>query len=362
MPTAITPTGPLDAEFSTVLTRVLLELKARLATQASPLVSDSTVGEELAAQVRAILARVFASLTAAETPGSAPGRAPVITATAGADIGRRRADQHIHPAESLAASHVLFEVSLAAITEVLPGRWETAAVALSLQHAIMENVVPAATSYVNVLLGRLSSAHTEERLRISRDLHDRVAHSIAVAHQRLQLSGFGDPDRDDDGAADIRVALDALQLALRETQVIATELRYQVGSRQLHEALIDFADDAADGTTPVGVFSTGQPGALSTGVQEEAFIVIRELVHNARRHAKASAIRIDLTWTPTAVTVSVQDDGIGFVRTDVRPGALGLIGARERAEAIGAELTILTDPGTGTLVTLDLPIVAQAGA
>ena len=362
MPTAITPPGQLDAGFSAVLARVLQELRARLAMQASPLVSDSTVGDELAAQVRAILGRVFASLIAAETPGGAPGRAPVITATAGADVGRRRADQHIHPAESLAASQVLFEVSLTAITEVLPGRWETDAVALSLQHAIMENVVPAATSYVNVLLGRLSGAHTEERLRISRDLHDRVAHSIAVARQRLQLSGFGDTDHDDDGAANIRAAADALQLALRETQAIATELRYQVGSRQLHEALIDFADDAADGVTPVRVSSTGHPRPLTTGVQEEAFIVIRELVHNARRHARASAIRIDLTWTSTAVTVSVQDDGIGFVRADVRPGALGLIGARERAEAIGAELSILTDPGAGTVVTLELAIVPEAGA
>ena len=357
MPAATKQTGPVDAAFSTVLMRVLEELTARLATHTSPLVTDSTVGEELAVQVEGILSRVFASLAAADMPGSTPGREPVITATAGADIGRRRADQHIHPAESLAAANVLFEVSLTVITEVMPGRWETAAVALSLHHAIMENVVPAAISYVNVLLGRLSGAHTEERLRISRDLHDRVAHSIAVAHQRVQLSGFGDTDRDDDGSADIRAALQALQRALRETQAISTELRYQVGSKQLYEALIDFAGDAADGGTPVSVSSAGQPRRLATGVQEEAFIVVRELVHNAQRHARASSIRIDLTWAPTAVSVSVQDDGIGFVRANVRPGALGLIGARERAEAIGAELTINTTMSSGTLVTLDLPIV-----
>ncbi|MEC5183880.1 signal transduction histidine kinase [Cryobacterium sp. MP_3.1] len=360
MPAASQPPELSDAGFSTVLMRVVEELKARLASQASPLVSDRTVGDELMVQVEGILVRVFSSLAAADAPGRPPGRGPVITATAGADIGRRRADQHIHPAESLAAANVLFDVSLTVITEVLPGRWEPAAVALSLHHAIMENVVPAATSYVNVLLGRLSGAHTEERLRISRDLHDRVAHGIAVAHQRLQLSGFADTERDNDGSADIRAALEALQLALHETQAIATELRYQVGSKQLHEALIDFVDDAADEVAPVIVSNTGSPRRLTTGVQEEAFIVVRELVHNARRHAQASSIRIDLTWTPTSVTVSVRDDGIGFVRTNVRPGALGLIGARERAEAIGAELVIVTTVGSGTVVTLDLPIVEES--
>lgn len=356
MPTAAPTSESEDAVFGAVVNRVAAELTSRLATQASPLVSDVSVNAELLAQVRAILARAIDSLALTAQTATGHVRAPVITATEGADVGRRRADQHIHPAESLAAANVLFEVSLTAVTEMFPGRWPTSAVSLSLHHAIMQNVVPAATSYVNVLLDRLSVAHTEERLRISRDLHDRVAHGIAVAQQRLQLSGYADAGRQDDGAADVRKALEALVSAMDETQAIATELRYRVGSQNLHDALVDFAADSVVDATPVSVTSIGDAQSLATGVQEEAFIVIRELVHNARRHAQSDDIRVVLDWGPSSVTVSVSDNGSGFVRADVRPGALGLIGARERAEAVGAELTILTTAGAGTVVILDLPI------
>ncbi|TFB59672.1 hypothetical protein E3N94_03190 [Cryobacterium sp. Sr3] len=79
---------------------------------------------------------------------------------------------------------------------------------------------------MNVLLGRLSGAHIEERLAISRDLHDRVAHGIAVAQQQLHLSGF--VDSDDGRASYIRVGVESLQRTLADTQLIATELRYLV--------------------------------------------------------------------------------------------------------------------------------------
>jgi len=358
--TAAAPvTEPRVAEFSPLVRRIVGDLTSRLATHDSPLVSDAAVNEELAAQVRAILARAIHNLTLTEQQDAGGPGVPVMMATEGTDVGRRRAAQDIHPAESLAAASVLFEVSLAAVTEMLPGRWPTSAVALSLHHAIMQNVVPAATSYVNVLLDRLSVAHTEERLRISRDLHDRVAHGIAVAQQRLQLSGYADDSRDDDGAVDVRRALDALGSALGETQAIATELRYRVGAQNLQDALVDFVGDAVAGTTPVTVCSTGTVQPLATGVQEEAFIVLRELVHNARRHAQAEEIRIELDWSPESVSVSVRDDGAGFERAQMRPGALGLIGARERAEAVGAELTILTTPGIGTVVTLEIPLAGE---
>ena len=360
MRTETPPTEQMIADVDFLVVRILDELKGRLAGQSSPLVSDNAVRGELATQVRGILMRAFARIEATGVPGSGTGRDAVITATAGAYIGRRRADQHIHPAESLAAANVLFEVALSAITELMPGRWATAAVALSLHHAIMENVVPAATGYVNVLLDRLSIAHTEERLRISRDLHDRVSHGIAVAHQRLQLSGLTEGGPDDEGAVSVRAALALLESTLRETQAIATELRYQVGSRLLSDAIADFVSDSDAGMTPVIVSNAGRVRRLPTGVQEETFIVVRELVHNARRHAAATTIRIDMSWMERSVQVTVRDDGRGFQRADVRPGALGLIGSRERCDAIGAELSISSAPGSGTTVTLDIPLNPDA--
>lgn len=339
---------------SKITAEVLRTLKARLAATGSPLVADRVVSEQLAAQVSGILDRAIASMSAPGGSRTDLDYRRQVVAVRDSHIGRVRANQNIHPSDSLAAASLLFDVSLDAFLKLAPGKWDPAITAVALHHAILENVGPASTTYVNVLLGRLSAAHTEERLAISRDLHDRVASGIAVAQQQVYMSGFADGDGDQ--ARNIRAAMEALRGALADTQSIAMELRYLVGSKQLHEAVLDFAENADPSQTPVLVSVTGVPQRLMSGVQEEAFIVIRELVGNARRHANANTIHVDFSWAAMQVSVAVSDDGHGFNRADIRSGALGLISARERAEVIGGEMEIVANAGVGTVVTLRIPI------
>ncbi len=224
--------------------------------------------------------------------------------------------------------------------------------ARALNAAIMDEVVPASLAYVDALLERLAVAHTEERLGISRELHDRVAHSIAAGIQRVRLSR----QPTDSAAGRIAEALDLLEAALDETRSLALDLRHSVGDKLLDEAILDYVADLSTEPPRVAASREGTPRTLPTGVQEEAFIVVREAIHNARRHSHGDKIIVVSKWGHDELQISVADDGVGFGRDTIRPGALGLIAAQERAELIGADLAIDSRQGAGTTVTLSIAL------
>ena len=341
----------VDDAAATVDARVADALIRELRVRGNALATDSTVAAQLRAQVHVVLRRTRERLGAAEGPAApaaaASSASPASPASPGSKVGRDRARQNIHPADSLIAATLLFDIALA---ELATGDSDPAEVARALNASIMDQVVPASLTYVDVLIERLAVAHTEERLGISRELHDRVAHGIAAGIQRVQLS------RQHDGTASERIdeALRLLEAALDETRSLALDLRHSVGDKHLDEAIHDYVADLSPEPPTVDAQSFGAARSLPTGVQEEAFIIVREVVHNARRHSRGERIRLESHWLVDRLIISVSDDGIGFERDRIRPGALGLIAAQERAELIGAELTIASTPGSGTTVTLTI--------
>lgn len=321
---------------------VVRELIRRLEERNSPLIADP----EVAGQLRAQVGRVLRG-TAERLGHPAGGTPPSVL-----DVGQLRARQHIHPMDSLTAATLLFDVALDELERALsgcPDRPEPSALARALNAAIMDSVAPASVAYVDVLLERLAVAHREERLGISRELHDRVAHGIAVGIQRIQLGMQhpGAPDR-------IAEALTLLESALDETRSLAADLRHSVGDKALDEAIADYVADLGVELPQVDARSEGAARPLPSGVREEAFVIVREAIHNARRHSGADRIQVTSRWMNDRLVVTVADDGTGFERDSIRPGALGLITAQERAELIGAELALETGPGAGTTVTLTL--------
>lgn len=345
-------TRPIDADLAEARAAVVERVTSALRSADSVLVSDSYIEAEFLAQVQRILAQTFASLGL--LPPSEPRQA-----SRGAEVGEQRARQNVHPVDSLKAATLLFDEALSVLVDAVGHLVGNDEIARALNASIMGNVIPASVAYVNVLLERLAVAHSEERLGISRELHDRVAHSIAAGMQRVDLSGLSDPEG---SAAQSRLAegMALFDGALDETRAIARDLRHFVGDKRLDEALDDYVADLDEAGPPVIVELDGQPFRLGTGTQEEAFIIVREAIHNARRHSDADRIVVRSTWRPESVLLSVRDDGHGFEHDRIRSGALGLVAAQERAELIGADLTIDPGPGVGTRVELTIP-VQEAG-
>jgi signal transduction histidine kinase len=259
------------------------------------------------------------------------------------------ANQNLNPAESLTAGEVLFDEAIEALAQ-WAGRLAdpvgAARVARLLHHAIFRRFPPGAIAYTQAMRERLSAAHQESRLRLSRDLHDRVAHGIAAGLQRIELSS----SRDD---PELDAAARTLRDTLADVQSLALDLRQLVAGRRLDVAIEHYAADTATMTPPVTVTTMGDPAVIPALVAEEIFMVTLEAIRNARTHATgASAITVAIEWTATGVTVTITDDGPGFRHDDVATGAIGLLDMRERADAIAGQLTIVTAANPGTLIRL----------
>jgi len=105
----------------------------------------------------------------------------------------------------------------------------------------------------------------------------------------------------------------------------------------------------------------GQEKRLSPEVEIAVFRIVQEAVTNIASHAQAESAYISLEFKEKSVSIQVEDDGIGFdfsqgfSSASVGHGA-GLLGMRERAELLGGTLTINTEPGGGTRVSVEIPV------
>lgn len=343
--------------------RIVDAMDATLRSEHSPLLEDEPSADQLREQIRDILDDAIAMVDAERAGGKVAadqilknGNAASISAS----IGRSRARQQIHPAESLAAAIRLFDLALPELTARLsvdPASVSAPfAVARALHHSIMARVTPASVGYVDVLLEKLSMAQREERVRVSRELHDRVAHGIAAGMQRINLSALAVGENPKGSAELLVTAIEILNSALDDTRQIALELRQDVGEKLLDDAVRDYLTDSTV-RMPVSTVSTlGVPRGLSAGVGEEAFLVIREALRNAVAHSRATSIEVAFDWGESSLLVEVRDNGAGFDSANIKAGSMGLLTMRERAEVIGAELTVVASRGIGTTVAMKIEL------
>ncbi|WP_433304387.1 sensor histidine kinase [Actinoplanes sp. CA-030573] len=201
----------------------------------------------------------------------------------------------------------------------------------------------------------------EERLRIARELHDVVAHQIAVINVQAGVAGHvlrERPGAAEDALGHVRAAA---RTALEELATLLGVLRRDdapdpptepAPSLSRLESLIDsFA-----ATQPIRWTTAGQPRALPGAVDVAAYRIVQESLTNACRHANGAAVTVRLTYHEEGVTIEVYDDGRTASATPAAPGAgLGLIGMRERAESVGGAFHAGPRPEGGFEVRAELP-------
>jgi signal transduction histidine kinase len=212
----------------------------------------------------------------------------------------------------------------------------------------------------------------QERLRIARELHDTVAHSMATitvqAGSALHLLDEGKPG----GTRDALVAIrDTSKGALADMRVTLGQLRgggADVDGAETRTAGLDRLGSLSDAVraagAPVTVTIEGEPVPLPPDVDHAAYRILQESLTNVLRHAgpEASAA-VCLRYAPGALTIQVTDDGAdaGADPAGGRAGPAGghgLTGMAERAAAVGGELSAGPRADGGFEVTARLPVVA----
>ncbi|MFV1845114.1 triple tyrosine motif-containing protein [Stenotrophomonas maltophilia] len=202
---------------------------------------------------------------------------------------------------------------------------------------------------------RLQERHGE-RERIARDLHDTLLQGSQGLILRLHAIS-----QSAQTPAPVRSQLEsAMQLAernLAEGRERVNALRDgPFADRDLASALADVhAEYAGKGTNPLRLTVEGAAPLLQADAAEEVFLIGREAIRNALRHADASAIEVELSYGTRCFLLHVRDDGVGIADEHAGHGHWGLQGMRERAQRLGAELQLWTRPGLGTEIALAVP-------
>jgi signal transduction histidine kinase len=211
----------------------------------------------------------------------------------------------------------------------------------------------------------------EERLRIARDLHDTVAHSMATitvqAGSALHVLG--------DGNDSLRGALTAIREtskhALREMRATLGQLREGApgGGFPVPPGGLDRLPALRDAVTaagaPVTIAVDGDQRPLPAAVDEAAYRILQESLTNVLRHAgPAARATVRLSFEPAALGISVIDDGAGARAAgdgDGPGGGHGLAGMAERAAALGGEVIAGPRGEGGFEVSAWLPITGSGG-
>jgi len=197
-------------------------------------------------------------------------------------------------------------------------------------------------------------AADEERSRIARDLHDHVGSSLAMI-------GF-----EVDRAVSVATEGGDIEQVLRE-------LRTQVSAvvTDVRDTLYDLRTEITDGrdlpaTAAEFLQRVEQRSGIRTHcdirlgerlpllIEREVWQIAREAILNAERHSQATHLMVSGRRSAGGVVFTVRDDGVGLDNTNARPDSYGLVGMRERADRIEADLTVQSLDGGGTEMRIEL--------
>jgi signal transduction histidine kinase len=198
----------------------------------------------------------------------------------------------------------------------------------------------------------------EERQRIARELHDAVSQKLFSL--RLTASAAAgvlarDPDR---AAAELATVQALAAEATAELRAIVVGLHpVDLAGDGLGAALRKHAELLDRVHEPAVRFSSDDAPRLPPAREEAAYRIAQEAVQNALRHAAATRVDVTLRGRPGSVLLEVVDDGRGFEpAADGAGRRLGLASMRERARGAGARLDVVSAPGGGTTVRLEVPV------
>jgi two-component system sensor histidine kinase UhpB len=214
------------------------------------------------------------------------------------------------------------------------------------------------------LARRLMSLQESERRALARDLHDEVGQACSAIRVELAFIRHCEGVADQGiGPAAERAEGQALRLYTLIHDMLSRLRPVNLETLGLVAALQELCESWEERTGVSCVFHhEGVTCRLGDAVDIAVYRVTQEALTNVTRHAQASAVRVRLVCSGNALTLVIQDDGRG-VDTARGSEGLGLLGASERAAALGGTLGVASERGAGTQVTLVLPLVpAEATA
>lgn len=196
---------------------------------------------------------------------------------------------------------------------------------------------------------------SRERNRLARDLHDTLAHTLSGLTVNLEaikiLLGVDHPQV----VTRLDHALDKTRTGLRDTRRALKDLRVkQVEDLGLKLALENLADQAAArGQFEVQLTLPNMLPESFIPIEQVYYRIAQEALENIVKHAQASQVTLSLIVEDSLYSMNIEDNGTGFETREERSlDTLGIRGMQERASECGGELTVMSEPGKGTCISI----------
>jgi len=210
----------------------------------------------------------------------------------------------------------------------------------------------------------ITKAQEEERKRIARELHDEASPPLLLLIQRLDaITSNTKPKLSKalkDGLEDLRQqAVEALEGVRHYAQGLRPRIVDDLGLLPALEWMAENLEREYGINAYVEV--RGNEQSLPAESELLLFRIVQEALSNTRRHARALKVWITVEFGDDKITITVRDNGKGFelpqrMEDLASSGKLGLVGAQERARLIGGKLTVQSEVGKGTTVSVEAPI------
>ena len=210
---------------------------------------------------------------------------------------------------------------------------------------------------------QLISSQEAERKRIAAELHDGLGQNLLVIKNRA-LFGLLQPDDAPRATAQLTDISTTASQAIDEVRQIAANLHpYQLDRLGLTKALNAMVRKvSAAAQVDIACTLDNVDGELVPASEINLYRIVQECLNNIVKHAQATEASVNLRRLPQSLHLTINDNGRGFVKTELRngetkAGGFGLTGLSERALLLHGTLNIQSTPGDGTRITLTLPLV-----
>jgi PAS domain S-box-containing protein len=212
------------------------------------------------------------------------------------------------------------------------------------------------------LLAAITTVQEDERRRIALDLHDQLGQQLTALKFRIELLRLR---RTEDGFE--KLIAEAQELVRRiddDVDALSWGLRPpSLDDIGLVASLADYVNEWSRRFEIPVKFRTARFGKKRLPLDSETnlYRITQEILTNICKHARASSVDITLEKRQGRVMLTVLDDGIGFVpmrRKSRQAAGMGLVGMRERAAIMGGSMNVESEPGKGTLITVNIPVSA----
>jgi signal transduction histidine kinase len=205
---------------------------------------------------------------------------------------------------------------------------------------------------------------SQARLSIARELHDVLAHSLSMINVQSSVALELLDEHPERAGPALAAIKDASRQAISDVHSLVTALRTDAGQPTAPTQGIADLDGLVGTARATGLAVTttvhGEPRALPTVIDVAAARIVQESLTNVVRHSTAQNATVTVDYRPDELAVAVDNDGRPL-NASPSSGGSGITGMRERARALGGDLSVRRHPGGGFTVRATFPLTDESG-